>query len=152
MPGRAGVLFSSLAALLFASLSASGTEPLQILQPASDPIVDYSKFGDFMNVGTEKFFYRIKDRKGLSAASAEGVDPNRSVFENPGLVAARKAGRIKGAHWDYTDHIEKPLRFYAWADAKEDAGVRQFYLAKALEDNGHLTQAIQAYYGERHGA
>lgn len=148
LAGRAGLIFFSVATLFLCSLPMSGTEPLKLAEPGTGKIIDYSKYGDFQNIGTDKFLYRIKDRKGLAQASAEGVDPNRAVFQDPSFLQVKNAGQIKGAHWDYTDHIDKPLRFYAWADAKEEPGVRQYYVAKALEDNGCLTQAIQAYYAQ----
>ena len=152
VPGRMELLISGLTALLFFSLSASGSassiEPLKLVALGTEKIIDYAKYGDFQNVGSEKFFYRIKDRKGLAQACAEGVDPNRSVFDDPAFIQIKKSGQIKGPHWDYTDHIDKSLRFYAWADAKEDPGVRQYYTGKALEDNGCLLQAIQAYYAQ----
>lgn len=119
---------------------------LKLATPGADRIIDYSKYGDFHGIGTDKFGFTIKDRDGLAAVSGEGIDPNRSVLQDPGFLDARKRRAIGGSHWNYTDHADKPLRFYAWASAKEDPGVRQYFIAKTLEDNGQLIQALKAYH------
>jgi len=147
MPARMPVIVCAIF-LMALMAPATGTEPVKLASPASTKIVDYSKYGEFLNEGTERFNYRLKDRTGLALESGEGVDPNRDAFQNPGLLKAKKAGLIKGPHWNFTDHVNRALRYYAWADAREDAGVRQYYLARALEDNGHLLQAIRAYYAQ----
>ncbi len=119
---------------------------LTLAVPGSAEMVDYEKFGEFRNVGTEKFCYVIKDRKGLAEQVGEGVDPCQALTKDPVYLELKKKKAFPGPHWDYTDHANLPLRFYAWAGATEDGGVRQYYTAKALEDNGLLIQALRGYY------
>lgn len=124
----------------------TGESKFKLAFPGASRVIDYTRYGDFHGVGTEKFGFVIKDRAGLAEASGEGVDPNRSILRDPTFLQLRKLRAFPGPHWKYTDHPDKPLRFYAWADAKEDPGVRQYYTAKTLEDNGELIQALKAYY------
>jgi len=137
----AGLLFSA-----DAPAPAKPVEKLTLATPGTEDVIDYAKYGEFRNVGTDKFSYAIKDRKGLAEASGEGVDPNQSFSKDPTYLDLKKKNALKGTYWDYTDHVCRPLRFYAWAGATEDPGVRQYYMAKGLEDNGYLTEALKAYY------
>src|SRR3989338_10985630 len=55
----------------------------RLYDPGSESIVDYEKYGRFEGVGTDKYEYRITDRKGLAAALGEGIYPNNSVYKDP---------------------------------------------------------------------
>ena len=54
----------------------------QLYEPGTETLVDYSKYGTLENVGTEKYAYKMTDRKGLAAAVGEGVYPNNSIFKD----------------------------------------------------------------------
>ena len=60
----------------------------------TEKVIDYTKFGTFKNVGTEKYEYEITDSKGLAAAVGVGIFPNnKAVFKDPQYQALQKAGR-----------------------------------------------------------
>src|SRR6185295_5517543 len=48
----------------------------RLFTPGTDKIVDYTKYGKFLNVGTSDYHYQIKDNKALAAAVGEGIYPN----------------------------------------------------------------------------
>ncbi|HQP10796.1 MAG TPA: hypothetical protein PKV41_05370, partial [Candidatus Omnitrophota bacterium] len=83
------------------------TEKVELIKPqiaakGTVNIVDYSKYGEFQNVGTDKYFYRMKDPDGLSAAIGEGIYPNTgSIYDNPRYKIVKEEGRLEGSHWDF---------------------------------------------------
>ncbi len=108
-------------------------------------LVDYSKYGEFVNVGKTSYRYRITDIRGLRMAVGAGVYPNIEYAKmNPEYEDLKGKGKLKGNHWEPKSSLA--AQFYAWLDAPEDYGVRQFFAAKALKDAGHLMQAIKAFY------
>ncbi len=113
--------------------------------PGNEYLVDYSKYGEFVEVGKEKFRYRVHDIRGLRLAAGEGVFPNIDfVRMNPLFEDLDKQGKLKGNHWEQKSSVA--AQYFAWVDAPEDYGVRQFFRAKALRDGGHTLQAIKAFY------
>jgi len=126
------------------------TEPAFIfVEEGSELIVDYSKYGDFFNIDTDRYRYKIKDtlaRKALASAVGAGIFPNRSVYQAPRYKALLKEGKLDGSHWDFLNIDNKELSFYKWATAPEDPGVKQFYTAMIMEQAGLIKQAIKGYY------
>jgi hypothetical protein len=60
------------------------SKPFKIYTPGSQDFVDYGKYGDFINIGSEKYKYVIKDMDGLKEASSEGIYPNtKSILSSP---------------------------------------------------------------------
>ncbi len=118
----------------------------KLYDPGTEVIVDYEKYGTFEGVGTDKYQYKITDRKGLSAAVGEGVYPNNSVYKDPMYRVLTTKGKLSGSQWDYVNIDEQQLAFYKWAVAHDTAAVQQFYTALALEKLGETRQAIKAYY------
>jgi hypothetical protein len=117
-----------------------------LLDPGTEDIVDYEKYGEFRNVGTREYFYQIKDVNGLARASGEGIDPCRSLTNNPAYQAALKAGKLtKGDYWKHVNTSNPQLDFFVWSAAPEEPGVRLLFVGKALEKAGHLMHALKAY-------
>lgn len=150
-------------ALMSAQAGASGSQPqgteminsygegmeldFTLYDKGSGDIVDYSQFGSFENVGTDKYQYKVTDKKGLAAAVGEGIYPNNSVYKDPVLRILSSKGKIAGSQWDYVNIDDQQLAFYRWATAStETPGVQQYYTALALEKLGQHVSAINAYY------
>jgi beta-glucuronidase len=108
--------------------------------------INYTQFGTFENVGTDKYQYKITDRKGLAAAVGEGVYPNNSVYKDPAYRLLVSKGKLAGSQWEYVNIEDQQLAFYKWATSHDTPGVQQFYTALALEKLGETEQAIKAYY------
>lgn len=114
--------------------------------PAQEQIVDYAKYGEFQNVGTEDYKYVINDIKGLAAAVGEGIYPNSSsIYNNPRYKIIREEGRLKGAHWDYVNTYDYEAAYFKWAAAPESWGVRLFYLGLIFERSEMFYEALRAY-------
>ncbi len=110
-------------------------------------VVDYTKYGTFMNVGTKQYSYKVNDPVGLSAAVGEGVYPNTgAVRKDPNYEKAKEEGRLEGSHWDFvhTDDLEAAL--YKWALAPEPWGVKLFYIGLIFEKARMYYEAIKAYH------
>jgi tetratricopeptide (TPR) repeat protein len=115
--------------------------------PGTKEIVDWSKYGKFLNVSTKDYHYQIDDQAGLVAAVGEGIYPNiADVYKDPGYKKALKAGRLKGSHWDFVNTTDLQAAFYKWVTAPESWGLRLFYIGKIFEKAGMLPQAIKAYH------
>ncbi len=109
-------------------------------------VVDWTKYGNFLNVGTSNYHYQITDQAGLVAALGEGIYPNISdVYRDPGYKKALRAGRLQGSHWDFVNTSDLEAAFYKWVEAPESWGVRLFYIGVTFEKAGELAQAIKAY-------
>ncbi len=118
----------------------------KLYDPGTEPIVDYEKYGRFQGVGTDQYQYKITNRRGLAAATGEGIYPNNSVYKDPAYRVLVTKGKLSGSQWDYVNIDEQQLAFYKWATAHDTPAVQQFYTAVALEKLGDIPQAIKAYY------
>jgi len=142
-------------------LPCPGVEPAQIKKiqvsqlptkivlydPGKEDFVDYTKYGEFKNVGTKDYQYVVKDQEGLSQAVGEGVYPNTtSVRWDPEFKKAQKEKRLEGSHWDFVQSADLEAAFLKWATAPEPQGVKLFYTALILEKSGLIKQAIKCYY------
>jgi tetratricopeptide (TPR) repeat protein len=120
---------------------------IPVLRNSGEEIVDWTKYGRFLNVGTKDFHYQIIDLAGLEAALGEGIYPNiMDVYKDPGYRKALKAGRLQGSHWDFVNTTDLQAAFYKWVTAPESWGVRLFYIGQIFEKAGMLPQAIKAYH------
>jgi beta-glucuronidase len=118
-----------------------------LYDPGKEDFVDYGKYGEFKDVGTEKYQYIIKDQEGLSSAVGEGVYPNTtSVRWDPEFKKAQKGRKLEASHWDFVHSPDLEAAFLKWATASEPTGVRLFYTALILEKSGLINQAIKCYY------
>jgi tetratricopeptide (TPR) repeat protein len=120
---------------------------IPVLKFPGTEIVDWSKYGQFLNVGTQNYHYQIIDQAGLEAALGEGIYPNiADVYKDPGYRKALKAGRLQGSHWDFVNTTDLQAAFYKWVMAPESWGVRLFYIGDTFEKAGMYLQAIKAYH------
>ncbi len=124
-----------------------GPKTLPVLQnKGADKIVDYMKYGHFINVGTKDFHYTITDQKGLVDALGESVYPNiMDIYKNPNYKKAVREGRLKNSHWDYVHTADLEAAVFKWATAEEPWGVRLFYLGIIYEQAKMYYQAIRCY-------
>jgi beta-glucuronidase len=136
------------------NLPAPLREVLRHPQPAfrladagQEPLVQYERYGTFLDVGSSTYRYEVADGAGLAAAVGEGIYPNEGgLAKDPAYHAAKQAGKLEGSHWDFTFHEDPQLAFFKWAEADEEEGVKQFYTALTLERAGLLLHAVKAYY------
>jgi hypothetical protein len=61
------LLSASIITFLVSPACSYPAEPKPLFDPGTEEIIDYTKYGEFSNVGTESYKYTIKDRKGLAA-------------------------------------------------------------------------------------
>ncbi|OGW81536.1 MAG: hypothetical protein A3C47_01920 [Omnitrophica bacterium RIFCSPHIGHO2_02_FULL_51_18] len=118
----------------------------KLYDPGTESIVDYARYGTFLGAGTDKYQYKVTNRKALAAAVGEGVYPNNSVYKDPAYRILVTKGKLAGSHWDYVNIDNQQLAFYKWATANDTPAVQQFYTALALEKLGEYAQAIKAYH------
>ncbi|HNX82228.1 MAG TPA: glycoside hydrolase family 2 TIM barrel-domain containing protein [Candidatus Omnitrophota bacterium] len=112
-----------------------------------EDVVNYEKYGEFLNAGTREYRYAVKDQEGLSAAVGEGVYPNTtSIRWDPEYKKALKEKRLDGDQWDFLQSPDFEAAFLKWATASEPQGVRLFYTGLVLEKAGLIKQAIKCYY------
>jgi len=116
----------------------------KLYEPGTEKIVQYEKYGEFVNEGKKDYAYNVKNRTGLAKAVGEGIYPNTRIYRDPLYKQLLREKKLEGKHWDYLDIVDPVRAFYKWATAGEDAGVKQFYTALALENAGLITQAIKA--------
>ncbi|MFH0828545.1 MAG: glycoside hydrolase family 2 TIM barrel-domain containing protein, partial [Candidatus Omnitrophota bacterium] len=118
-----------------------------LYEPGKKDFVDYSKYGEFKNRGTDKYSYVIKDQEGLSRAVGEGIYPNTtSVRWNPEFKKAQKAKRLDGSVWDFVHSPDLEAAFLKWTTGSEPPGVRLFYTGLIFEKSGMIKEAIKCYY------
>ncbi len=63
--------------------------------------LDYSKYGEFKNVGTATYQYVIRDAVALRKDLGQGIYPNENgVYSDPAFKEMKKDGLLKDSHWD----------------------------------------------------
>ena len=119
---------------------------LKLHVKGKEDIIDYTKYGKFISVGTKDYHYQLNDPQGLSAAVGEGIYPNTSdVLKDSGYKKAQKDGRLEGSHWDFVRSEDVEAAFYKWATAPEPSGIKLFYLGLIFEKAKMYYEAIKAY-------
>ncbi len=120
------------------------TQPTLVF--TGEKVVDYSKYGKFLNPGTTDYRYQIEDRKGLAKAVGEGIYPNLTdVYADPNYKKVLKSGRMEGSHWDFINTPDLQAAFYKWVTAPEPWGVKLFYLGIIFEKAKMYYQAVKCY-------
>ncbi len=120
---------------------------IELSDPGKEEIVDYEKYGEFVDPGTKDYKYVVKSQDGLSEAVGEGIYPNTtSVRWDPAFQEVKKEKRLEGSHWDFVRSPDLEAAFIKWAMAPEPPGIRQYYTAMILEKSGLIKHAIKAYY------
>ncbi|MBI3314935.1 MAG: tetratricopeptide repeat protein, partial [Candidatus Omnitrophica bacterium] len=110
-------------------------------------VVDYLKYGRFLNVGTKDYHYQVTDPKGLKAAAGECVYPNLTdMYQDPAYKKALKEGRLQGSHWDFVNTDDMQAAIFKWAAAPEPWGIRLFYMGVIFEKAKMYDEAIKAYH------
>ncbi len=118
----------------------------QLADPGTEQVVDYDRYGSFVDAGTSAYRYEVRDWEGLAAAAGEGVYPNEGgLMRDPAYQAAQRSGKLEGSHWDFTWHEDPQRAFFKWAGTDEESGVKQFFIALTLERAGLFHQAVKAY-------
>ena len=118
-----------------------------LYDPGKEDIVDYAKYGRFLNPGTKDYRYEVIDQEGLSLAVGEGIYPNTtSVRWDPKYRQFQKEKRLDGDQWDFLHTPDLQAAFFKWATSSEPQAVKLFYTALTLERSGQIKQAIKAYY------
>ncbi|MFA4889271.1 MAG: glycoside hydrolase family 2 TIM barrel-domain containing protein [Candidatus Omnitrophota bacterium] len=118
-----------------------------LYDPGKEDFVDYQKYGEFKNRGSEDYKYEIRDQEGLIAAVGEGIYPNTTSLRwDPELKKAQKEKRLEGNHWDFLYSPDLEAAFLKWCSAPEPQGIRMFYLGLILEKSGLIKHALKCYY------
>ncbi|MBI4308862.1 MAG: tetratricopeptide repeat protein [Candidatus Omnitrophica bacterium] len=118
----------------------------KIVLPGKDRVVDYRKYGKFLNEGAKDYHYQIDDQSQLAAAVGEGIYPNiTGIFKNPGYKKALQEGRLNGSHWDFVNTNDLEAAIYKWTMAQEPWGIRLFYMGIIFEKAKMYHEAIKAY-------
>ncbi|MCM8780990.1 MAG: tetratricopeptide repeat protein [Candidatus Omnitrophica bacterium] len=120
---------------------------IKLYDPGEEEVVDYARYGEFVNVGTKDYKYIVHDQEGLIRAVGEGIYPNTgSVRWDPAYNRALKEKRLEGSHWDFLQSPDLEAAFFKWVTAPEPQGVKMFYTGLILEKAGLIKHAIKCYY------
>ena len=118
-----------------------------LYDPGKEDFIDYTKYGEFKNVGTKDYQYVVKDQEGLSQAVGEGIYPNTtSIRWDPEFKIVQKEKRSEGSHWDFVNSADLEAAFLKWALAPEPQGVKLYYTGLLLEKSGLIKHALKCYY------
>ena len=121
--------------------------PFPLFDTGDEEWIDYSRYGEFQGVDTEKYKYVIKDIASLRKAVGEGIYPNtQSVYKDPGYIQYNSKQKLKGDKWAFVNTNDYQANFYKWATAQDTPGVKLYYTAYALDMAGNYKHAIKAYY------
>src|SRR4029077_17507614 len=103
-------------------------------------------YGEFLDLGTPRYRYVIKDRAGLATDVGEGIYPNTDVNKDPTYQKLFRAGQLSGSQWRFVDNRTPAINFYKWTTAAEDPGVKQFYTGMMFESLCMLREGAKAFY------
>ena len=118
-----------------------------LYDPGKEDFIDYTKYGEFKNVGTKDYQYVVKDQEGLAQAVGEGIYPNTtSIRWDPEFKKVQKEKRLEGSHWDFVNSADLEAAFLKWALAPEPQGVKLYYTGLLLEKSGLIKHALKCYY------
>jgi|GEM_PF-682096 len=124
--------------------ASAGNPTFAIRYPGSEYLIDYEKYGEFKGAGTSDFQYVIKNHPLLIKASGEGVYPNIDWVKRDPLWEKADVHPGHLTHWK--EQKDPAKKFFMWTQAWEEWGVRQFFTAVTLNENGHTLQALKAFH------
>lgn len=128
------------------TVKANRTRPI-LHTPGTEDIIDYTKYGKFLNAGTAEYKYSITDVQGLSKAIGEGIYPNSGdIYNNPRYRELKSAGSLNGSHWDFVNTDDLETAYFKWVTAAEPWGVRLFYIGTIFEKSRMYNEALKAYH------
>lgn len=140
--------FAILTAAVFLFLPSAAVPEAQfkLAYPGSETVVDYEKYGRFVDSGKESYHYEVSNKEGLSLAIGEGLYPNTAFKDDPKfLLFQRKHPQVDP--WEYVDSGDPQKDFYAWClAAGVDEGTRLYFQGEALRNAGLFSEALKAYY------
>ena len=115
--------------------------------PGKDRVIDYTKYGKFLGLGTKDYHYQMGNPAVLAQAAGEGIYPNTSdVLKDARYRDVYKEGRLNGSHWDHVNTRDLEAGFYKWATAQDSPGIKLFYTGLIFERAGLFVEAIKAYH------
>lgn len=117
---------------------------------------NYEEYGNFKNLNSDNFVYNIRDMKKLKLDAGDFVYPNindRDKYRNL-YDKYLKAGYIKSDIWENFDSGNPEADILAWLyrrniDGNEKIfsdGIRQYFIAEILRNNGEYDLALKAYH------
>lgn len=78
-----------------------------------DETLDYSQYGEFVQLGKNDYEYRIKDKEGLKRDVGAGIYPNQNAVRNdPDFKIMLDQGLFNESQWDLLNSDNKKLAFY----------------------------------------
>lgn len=124
------------------------TPAFHLADEGTQTLVEYDAYGTFHDAGTSSYRYEIRDLAGLARVVGEGIYPNEeSILKDPAYRKALEQDQLSGTVWDFVAHDNVHLSFLKWAGTVEQPqGLKQFFVAYALERAGLLSAAVKAYY------
>jgi len=145
------VFIPTLLSFLIFPLHAESLNPpsFNIFDHGSEFPVLYENYGEFRELGTNRYKYVITDRPGLRKAMGAGLYPSnaKALMKDPAFKKWRASVPPNFNPWDYVNSGNPQADFYAWVLGPGiSQGNRLFFAGKALEEAGHLKWAIKAYH------
>ncbi len=121
-------------------------DKLILAKPGMKGPIPYENFGTFEGLGTSNYKYVLTDKKGLSDAAGQGIFPYEGALKDPAYKKLVDSKALMGNQWKFVDSNGAAKNYYKWVSTNDDPGVKQFFVATALERAGLMEHAVKAYY------
>lgn len=119
----------------------------ELINPGTEFPVDYTRYGEFKNLNTPDYLYKIKNLEGLAEAVGTGIYPDEyTIYNEPIYKKYQKSGKLKGYHWDFVAEEDTAASFLKWVIAPEEPFVKLFYSGAALQRANLFQHAIKSFY------
>lgn len=118
-----------------------------VLNPGTEKVVDYRKYGQFNGVGTKDYKFVPSKPRELAAAIGYGIYPSSgNIFKSPDYLKVKSEGRLEGNHWDFLRTSDLEAAYFKWINAPEPSGIRLFYQGLIFEKSKMYYEALKAYH------
>lgn len=119
-----------------------------VFNPGTDQIVDYRKYGEFVNVGTKDYKFAVSQPRELAQAVGYGIYPSNvtNIIKSEEYQKVKKEGRLDMTHWDSLRSSDLEAAYFKWINAPEPVGIRLYYLGLIFERAKMYYQALKAYH------